>query len=88
MTCRTALLVAAPPDLTRLEKRPGERLSADELVGVIDGRRAFRAHPVSEMPVWGSDLLREIPDWEQRERARLRIIQSLAEYLVSIQRRE
>ena len=34
---------------------------------------------------WGEKLAADVPDWHAREEARIRLIQSLAEYLLSIQ---
>jgi hypothetical protein len=37
------------------------------------------------MPVWGWELLADLPDPETRERARLQMVYTLAEYVVAIQ---
>jgi hypothetical protein len=38
------------------------------------------------MPVWGWELVADVPDPEMRERARLQLVYTLAEYLIAIQR--
>ena len=73
------------PDLTRLADRNEELLRLATLIRVIDGRRTVRAHGAGKMPVWGDELVADVPDNEMRERARIRLVQSLAEYLLTIQ---
>ena len=83
---RAAALDKPPPDLTRLGDPKGEQPRLDALTRSIDGRRTLRAHGTGGMPVWGEKLAEDVPDWRAREEARIRLIQSLAEYLLSIQR--
>ncbi len=83
---RAAALDKPPPDLTRLGDPKGEQPRLDALTRSIDGRRTLRAHGTGGMPVWGEKLAEDVPDWHAREEARIRLIQSLAEYLLSIQR--
>ena len=85
---RAPALETPPPDLTRLGEAKGEAPRLDALIRVIDGRRTVRAHGAGPMPAWGEKLAEEVPDWRAREEARIRLIQSLAEYLLSIQRVE
>ncbi len=81
-----AVVTSPPPaDLTRLAAAPGEAPRLDALTRVIDGRRTIRAHGEGPMPVWGEDLVADVPDPAMREQARIRLIQSLAEYVLSIQ---
>ena len=77
-----------PTDLTRLGEEKGEALRLDWLTRIIDGRRTLRAHGAGPMPVWGEKLAEDAPDWHTREEARIQLIQSLAEYILSIQRVE
>ena len=74
-----------PPDLTHLRGPTGGTVRVEDLVRVIDGRRTLRAHGDGEMPVWGWELLADLPDPETRERARLQMVYTLAEYVVAIQ---
>lgn len=82
---RAAELEKPPPDLTRLSERLGAPLRLEALTRVIDGRRTLRAHG-SPMPVWGEKLAADVPDPALREQGRIRLVQSLAEYLLAIQR--
>lgn len=82
---RAMLVSPPPPDLTHLVAARGEAPHLDELTRVIDGRRTLRAHGEGPMPVWGEALVADVPDATMREQARIRLVQSLAEYLLSIQ---
>jgi mono/diheme cytochrome c family protein len=82
-----ALVMAKPPaDLTRLRETYGVVVELDWLSQTIDGRRTIRAHQRDGMPIWGERLVADQADFEMRERARIRLVQSLAEYVLSIQR--
>ena len=81
-----ARLAKPPPDLTGLRARYGDRLRLDWLAHVIDGRRTIRAHERDGMPIWGEELVPDQPDFQMRERARHRLVHSLADYVMSIQR--
>ena len=85
---RAPTLEKPPPDLTRLGEAKGEAPRLDALIRIIDGRRTLRAHGAGGVPAWGEKLAEDVPDWHAREEARIRLIQSLAEYLLSIQRVE
>jgi mono/diheme cytochrome c family protein len=74
-----------PPDLTHLAARDPALLRLEGLVRVIDGRRTIRAHGTGQMPVWGWELVANEPNAQLREQARIRLVQTLAEYLLSIQ---
>jgi mono/diheme cytochrome c family protein len=83
---RRAQALARPPsDLTRLSARRGEPMRLDELSRIIDGRRNMQGHAAADMPIWGEQFLGEVPNPAMRERARIRLVQSLAEYVLSIQ---
>jgi mono/diheme cytochrome c family protein len=82
---RAAALSPPPPDLTHLAASRGEPLRLDEITRIIDGRRTLRAHGEGPMPVWGEALVADVADPAAREQARIRLIQSLAEYVLSIQ---
>jgi mono/diheme cytochrome c family protein len=82
---RAAVTDPPPADLTRLAAARGEAPRLDELTRIIDGRRTLRAHGEGPMPVWGEELVAGVADPAMREQARIRLIQSLAEYVLSIQ---
>lgn len=82
---RAPALKKPPPDLTQLSVVRGAPLRLDELTRVIDGRRRLHAHGEGPMPVWGEELVGDVSDATIREQTRVRLIQSLAEYVLSIQ---
>jgi len=75
-----------PPGLRRLAQRDGVEPRRESLMLVIDGRRTAKGHGERGMPVWGDRLLADASRSELVEDARLHLIQSLADYLISIQR--
>jgi mono/diheme cytochrome c family protein len=83
---KAALFQPPPPELTRLAGRGGVEPRRESLMLVIDGRRTAKGHGERGMPVWGDRLLADAMDSGLVEDARLHFIQSLADYLVSIQR--
>ena len=83
---KAALFQPPPPELTRLARRGGVEPRRESLMLVIDGRRIAKGHGERGMPVWGDRLLADATDSGLVEDARLHLIQSLADYLVSIQR--
>jgi len=81
----TGVLLVPVPDLRRLSAMSGGIFPADYVYQVIDGREQFLSHGDRFMPVWGSEFwLQEGAD-EQAEAAVGRRIQSLVDYLASIQ---
>ncbi len=81
---QAAKLPQPPSNLVRLSVDRGRPVTLQELTRVIDGRRAVRSHG-NDMPVWGNELAATATDPALRERTRIRLIQSLAEYVISIQ---
>jgi mono/diheme cytochrome c family protein len=73
-----------PVDLTRLQGLDGAPPSLERLTRVIDGRRTIRAHEEDGMPIWGEQLVATEPNSGRRERARIHLVQTLAEYVLSI----
>ena len=49
-------------NLTTLAKRNGGVFPAQRVFEVIDGRKEVKAHGPREMPVWGSDYRKTVPD--------------------------
>ena len=83
---KAALFEPPPPELTRLAQRDGVEPRRESLMLVIDGRRTAKGHGERGMPVWGDRLLADAKESGLVEDARLHLIQSLADYLMSIQR--
>lgn len=74
-----------PSDLTRLQARLGGAYSLDQIMRAIDGRRTIRAHGTSAMPVWGRFFEESLKDEPHTRRVALLHVQSLAEYLHTLQ---
>ena len=77
-------LRVAPPDLTTLAKRNGDRFPFDKVYRTIDGRDPVDGHGGGGMPVWGDDFL---DSREGFSPAKVREkVNQLVHYLASIQR--
>ncbi len=79
------LLVATPPDLTRIAERREGSFPSLEVAEWIDGRRSARAHGPHDMPVWGEKLGEFVPSAPGKESVVRGDIQLLVTYLRSIQ---
>jgi mono/diheme cytochrome c family protein len=79
------LLKIAPPDLTRIRERNRGVFPSEAVRETIDGRRTSPAHGESQMPIWGFGL-QELDRDADQEAALQQRIQSLIEFLESIQR--
>ena len=78
-------LAVPVPDLTTLAARHGGTYPAELVRAVVDGRSEQAAHGSRSMPIWGTEFWLEAgaDDYANREvEAR---IQSLVEYLESVQ---
>jgi mono/diheme cytochrome c family protein len=84
-----AALRVAPPDLTSLAERNGGVFPRAHVIDVVTGRVALAAHGTREMPVWSDSF--GPADAEGATGAAAvyarRIVESLAAYLESMQRR-
>jgi nucleotide-binding universal stress UspA family protein/mono/diheme cytochrome c family protein len=74
-----------PADLTEIAKRNGGQFPSEMVFKTIDGRQPLRGHGGPDMPVWG-DVFTRSRDAGDAERVKA-VIQSLVEYLDSIQLR-
>jgi nucleotide-binding universal stress UspA family protein/mono/diheme cytochrome c family protein len=74
-----------PADLTEIAKRNGGEFPSDLVFRTIDGRQPVRGHGGPDMPVWG-DAFERARDGGDTERVK-KMIQSLVDYLESIQAR-
>ena len=74
-----------PADLTEIAKRNGGLFPAELVFRTIDGKNPVRGHGGADMPVWGDAFARS-RDGGNPETVK-RMIQSLVDYLESIQAR-
>lgn len=74
-----------PADLTEIAKRNGGLFPSELVFRVIDGKNPVRGHGGADMPVWGDAFARS-RDGGNPETVK-RMIQSLVDYLESIQAR-
>lgn len=74
-----------PADLTEIAKRNGGAFPPELVFRTIDGKRPVRGHGGPDMPVWGDAFARS-RDGGSEEQVK-RMIQSLVDYLESIQAR-
>jgi mono/diheme cytochrome c family protein len=74
-----------PPNLAEIAKRNGGTFPSDMVFRTIDGRQPVRGHGGPDMPVWG-DAFSKSREAGDAERVK-QVIQSLVEYLESIQLR-
>jgi mono/diheme cytochrome c family protein len=51
----------SPADLRKLGQKYGTPLPKAKLREIIDGREMVRAHGTSDMPVWGEQLVHNVP---------------------------
>jgi nucleotide-binding universal stress UspA family protein/mono/diheme cytochrome c family protein len=75
-----------PANLTEIAKRNGGEFPTELVFKTIDGRQPVRGHGGPDMPVWGDAFSRSREAGDQ-ERVKA-VIQSLVEYLGSIQLRQ
>jgi len=78
-------LRAEPADLTTIAARHDGEFPAAELARYIDGRMPVVAHGTREMPVWGRDLAKGIPEDTTADEFARGKISALVDYLRSIQ---
>ena len=57
----------APTDLRMLGKKYGTPLPKPKLLEFIDGREMVRAHGAANMPVWGEQLVNNVPSTTNSE---------------------
>jgi nucleotide-binding universal stress UspA family protein/mono/diheme cytochrome c family protein len=78
-------MVRKPADLTEIAKRNGGVFPSEMVFRTIDGKNPVRGHGGADMPVWGDAFARS-RDGGDPESVK-RMIQSLVDYLDSIQAR-
>ena len=74
-----------PADLTEIARRNGGAFPSELVFRTIDGKKPVRGHGGPDMPVWGDAFARS-RDGGSEDQVK-RMIQSLVEYLESIQAR-
>jgi mono/diheme cytochrome c family protein len=74
------------PDLTLIAARRGGSFPEDEIYRIIDGQADLSAHGPRNMPVWGYEFYGADPDDELAHREATTKVESLVEFLQSIQR--
>ena len=74
-----------PTDLTGLGKKYGMPLPRPKLMEFIDGRNMVRAHGIAGMPVWGKQIIHELPPTPGTEVYRRGTITSVIDWLETIQ---
>ena len=80
------LLDAPAPDLTLIASRRGGSFPADEVYQIVDGQADLSAHGPRHMPVWGYEFFGEGADDEAAHRKATEKVESLVQFLHSIQR--
>jgi mono/diheme cytochrome c family protein len=80
------ILRTSAPDLTLIASRRGGSFPDDEIYRIVDGQADLSAHGPRNMPVWGYEFFGQGPDDEAAHRQATRKIESLLEFLRSIQR--
>ncbi len=78
-------LATPPADLTRIAARRDGHFPRLDVAYVIDGRFEVQAHGTREMPVWGTRFLEGLPQDELGDAIVRGRIETLVEYLESIQ---
>jgi len=73
----------APPDLTQITRRNGDRFPTDKVMRIIDGRENLKGHGGTDMPVWG-DIFLQSGEGYDRAKVKERI-EELVQYLASLQ---
>jgi mono/diheme cytochrome c family protein len=80
------LLNVEVPDLTRIAARRDGAFPELEIYRIIDGQAQLQAHGARHMPVWGYEFFGDETDDETAHARAVGKIDSLVEYLRSIQR--
>ena len=78
----------APPDLTRLAKDNGGKFPFNDVVEVIDGRKAVPSHERIQMPFLGTTLQEPGKEFTPESDAQVkRRIEAMARYVESLQQK-
>ena len=74
-----------PPDLRKLGQKYGTPLPKQKLRDIVDGREMVRAHGTSDMPVWGEQLVHNVPPTANAEFFKRGTIIVIVDYLDTLQ---
>mgnify|MGYP003484409844 FL=1 len=74
-----------PADLRKLGQKYGTPLPKPKLREIIDGREMVRAHGTSDMPVWGEQLVHNVPPTVNTEMFKRGTIIVIVDYLETLQ---
>jgi len=84
---RMAPILKVPvPDLTLIASRRGGSFPADEIYRIVEGQADLGAHGPRNMPVWGYEFFGEDLGDEAAHGEATQKVESLLEFLRSIQR--
>lgn len=74
-----------PTDLRKLGKKYGKPLPKPKLLEVIDGREMVRSHGTTAMPVWGEQLVHNVPPTVNTEFFKRGAIIVIVNYIETLQ---
>ena len=74
-----------PTDLRKLGKKYGKPLPKPKLRELIDGREMVRAHGTADMPVWGEQLVHNVPPTANTEFFKRGTIIVIVDYIDTLQ---
>jgi len=74
-----------PTDLRKLGKKYGMPLPKPKLRELIDGREMVRAHGTGDMPVWGEELVHNVPPTANTEFFKRGTIIVIVDYIETLQ---
>lgn len=75
----------SPANLRKLGQKYGTPLPKPDLREIIDGREMVRAHGTSDMPVWGEQLVHNVPPTVNSEFFKRGTIIVIVDYLETLQ---
>jgi len=80
-----AEMKVSPTDLRMLGKKYGTPLPKPKLLEFIDGREMVRAHGTANMPVWGEQLVPNVPPTTNTEFFKRGTIIVILDYIGTLQ---
>ena len=80
-----AEMKVSPTDLRMLGKKYGTPLPKPKLLEFIDGREMVRAHGTANMPVWGEQLVNNVPSTTNSEFFKRGTLIVILDYIETLQ---